>query len=526
MQRLADVAQVGEPAVAADLAQHPGREPGGRGGLQDGGHAAAGDDVDPPAQRLGDVVGEVVAPRVEVGRGVAEEAGERGGPHPRAAVRLLQRLQQREPLDGGRGGEHAAATGDHGRHSHLGQRLLRGGEVGVAVADDGDVATLERAAVEGRPGVEQPADVEREVAGDERPHLADGERGPRRAAELVAADRPQPQRRRDRRALQPALAVVGGDRPDDDPRVAELGAVEQLLERVEQAGVAAPVDGERLSRGVLGGGEVGGDVAAAEGVDGLLRVADQHHPRDAGEGAVEHLPLHRVGVLELVDQHDRPSVAHPGAGRGVLGLERCGEPGEQVVVRQDAEPTLAHLDLLAHLLRERDPAAVQGGAVGAGRLEPGLRVADGGARDRHRLGVGERRVALGERERAQVEVVDHLAHELVEVLDQPGARVGVARHTQRLEHERAELVGGGDGGGVEPGQRLDDPGVPGRALGVVDVEQQASAAGMSVSMPGSPPSAPSASTSCERTRSRSSWLAARPKVTTSISSRLATPSAT
>ena len=82
---------------------------------------------------------------------------------------------------------------------------------------------------------------------------------------------------------------------------------------------------------LVGGGaaglQVGDDVAAAEGVDRLLGVADQHHRGVAGEGAVEHLPLHRVGVLELVDQHEAPALAHPRAGRGVVVEQRVGEPG-------------------------------------------------------------------------------------------------------------------------------------------------------------------------------------------------------
>ena len=73
--------------------------------------------------------------------------------------------------------------------------------------------------------------------------------------------------------------------------------------------------------------EVGDDVAAAEGVDRLLGVADQHQRGLADEGALDHLPLHRVGVLELVDHHDPPAPAHPVAGRGVVGLERDARAG-------------------------------------------------------------------------------------------------------------------------------------------------------------------------------------------------------
>ena len=151
--------------------------------------------------------------------------------------------------------------------------------------------------------------------------------------------------------------------------------------RVEQRLVAAPVDAERLAVGRRSRPpEVGDDVAAAEGVDRLLGVADQHHRRVPGERPVEHLPLHRVGVLELVDQHDLPALPHPRAGRGVRVVERVGELAEQVVVAEHAEPPLAPVHLGAHRAGEARPARAAGvGRLGgACGLERGLRVADRG----------------------------------------------------------------------------------------------------------------------------------------------------
>ena len=55
--------------------------------------------------------------------------------------------------------------------------------------------------------------------------------------------------------------------------------------------------------GLAGGGEVGVDVGAPEGVDGLLGIADQHQGGAAlAEGHAHDVPLDRIGVLELVDQ--------------------------------------------------------------------------------------------------------------------------------------------------------------------------------------------------------------------------------
>ncbi len=320
-----------------------------------------------------------------------------------------------------------------------------------------------------------------EVAGDVGPYLSHGERRGPSAAEQLAVDDPQPERRLVGRTREPGPVVVGGDVVHHDPLVAERRSAQRRLERLQQRPVAAPVDRERLlgrrgGRGV----EVGDHVAAPEGVDRLLGVADQHHPGVTAEGTVEHLPLHRVGVLELVDQHHLPPLPHPRPGGGVLLLERLGELAEQVVVGQDPEPPLAPFELGPDGLGEGHPTPVGRAGLGAGRLEPGLRVADRGARDRERLGVGERGALVGERERTEVEVVDHLHQQVVEVLDQGGAGVGVAGHAERAQHQRAELVGGGDRRRVERRQRGRDPPVPIPSGGGVALEQQPEQLGLGV----------------------------------------------
>ena len=59
--------------------------------------------------------------------------------------------------------------------------------------------------------------------------------------------------------------------------------------------------------------EVGVHVRAPEPVDRLLGVADDHEGRVgavATEQRAEDLPLHGVGVLELVDQRDTEATPH------------------------------------------------------------------------------------------------------------------------------------------------------------------------------------------------------------------------
>ena len=170
------------------------------------------EELDPRAQGVGDLVGDVVAAGVELGGGVAEEAGERGRAHPGAAVRLLQRLEERQPLDRGRRREDTATAGDHGRDTDLEQRLADGGQVGVAIADHRDVARPDRLAVEGGARGEQAAYVEGEILRDVRAHLSDRERRVAAPVEGVAPHHPHPERRCGRRADEPALLVVGGRR--------------------------------------------------------------------------------------------------------------------------------------------------------------------------------------------------------------------------------------------------------------------------------------------------------------------------
>ncbi len=131
--------------------------------------------------------------------------------------------------------------------------------------------------------------------------------------------------------------MVGVDGSDQNALVAQRGITEQGPQRVDQRGVGAKVAAERVHRvGVRGGPEVGEHVATAEGVDGLFRVADQDHRGVTGEGASQHVPLHRVGVLKLVYQHDLPTRAHPIASRAGFGLQHIGELGQQIVVTEDA----------------------------------------------------------------------------------------------------------------------------------------------------------------------------------------------
>jgi hypothetical protein len=218
---------------------------------------------------------------------------------------------------------------------------------------------------------------------------------------------------------------------DRDALVAELSSAGEDLQRLDERCVGPVVDRQRpcLARGA-GGLQVGDHVAATEGVDGLLRVADEHERGVTGEGAVEDVPLDRVGVLELIDQHDAPALAHPVAGRRVVVAEGGGEAAEQVVVREDAEPLLATLELEPHVLGEPDPVRLDGTGLGVDRSEMGLRVTDGLPPDGERRRWTERRSVVVLAELPEVEVTDDFDHQLVEVLHERDAGVGVTGHAE------------------------------------------------------------------------------------------------
>jgi hypothetical protein len=124
-------------------------------------------------------------------------------------------------------------------------------------------------------------------------------------------------------------------RSHHDAGVTQCSFAEDVTEPFDERLVAAPVRGQGcLGASLLPRLQVSHHVAAAKGVDRLLRVADQHQRLMAVEGAVQDLPLHRVGVLELVDQHDGVARAHPCSCRLAANrvLQCVPQTGEQVLV--------------------------------------------------------------------------------------------------------------------------------------------------------------------------------------------------
>ena len=146
VQQLGEVREVGHLALAAAPGQHPLGHPGDLRGLEHRGHAAGPQVVGPGPERLPDPVGQRVAAGVQAGGGLPEEHRGRRGPHQPGAVRLLERLQQAQPVPGRLRGEDVEVAGVDRRDAGLGQRLATGPRVLVGLDDHRDVTGPHRLA--------------------------------------------------------------------------------------------------------------------------------------------------------------------------------------------------------------------------------------------------------------------------------------------------------------------------------------------------------------------------------------------
>ena len=151
---------------------------------------------------------------------------------------------------------------------------------------------------------------------------------------------------------------------------ARARAVEQRVARGDVSRGRTLVGAERQRGvGIPAGREVGGDVAAAEAVDRLLRVA--HHRQQAAlraaavaVEAIKQGVLRAVGVLELIHQCDGPTGEHRVGQRRMRLLHHAAHLLDQAV-----EAHLADLEAagLLHRAQLRPPVTPER-ALGAGGL--------------------------------------------------------------------------------------------------------------------------------------------------------------
>ncbi len=360
----------------------------------------------------------------------------------------------------GRCGEHAAGAIDHGRHA--GSVQLVANQFGGAVGTDehGDVPWANPLLTDRGARGQQPHDVGGHIAGNvlagssdrRQPSLAQVD--PRR----LSGHNAHSKRGVARRAAQPRPLVSGNgsDLAVDDVGMAKPRVGEQGIVGVEQRLIAAPVLAQRGARPRGGGGgQVRVHVRAPERIDRLLGVGYQHERDSLGrERAVEDLPLDRVCVLKLVDEHDRVAAAQPlTRGRAVRTAEDVIEPREQVVVGHDREPPLSLFELLPHAPGEAVAHRRRAVLGRAARLEIGHRLERGLPGDLQCLGTREPRRLVPDGEAADIQVVERLFQQVGDILDEGGRRIEVTDGAQLGQHLLAEAVRGGDRARVEVGDR-------------------------------------------------------------------------
>ena len=194
------------------------------------------------------------------------------------------------------------------------------------------------------------------------------------------------------------------------------------------------------------------------------------------KASAQDVPLCGVGVLELVDEHDLVTRAHPfGGRRPVLGVHQRVAQQHHAGRRSRAGDARA---CGARPRRRAAPAkACRWPGTACGRPRRRARARPAGRRRRPCRRVARRWACSGGCGTAgvplQVEVVDHLVDEVGDVGHEHRVGVDVAGDPERREHLLAEAVGRRDGGGVELRQGAGQPGPPPVELDVVDGRQVA-----------------------------------------------------
>ena len=145
MEQLTDVADVGQLPLSLRSGQDPaGQTLAPADGLQQGGHPPQAQHRRPAVETSVQHLPFGVGRTRHLFRRPAEEQGERHRLNGVGGRRSFERLEQSEPVAGGRCGEHAARSVDHGRDAGLVQRVADGDGVSVALHEHPDVTRADR----------------------------------------------------------------------------------------------------------------------------------------------------------------------------------------------------------------------------------------------------------------------------------------------------------------------------------------------------------------------------------------------
>ena len=228
--------QIGHVPLAALPRQHAVAHAVQLRGLEDRGDPALAGVVRPtPATCSATLIGQLIALGGKLFRGLAEEHRRRGGAHHPGAVRLVERLQQRQPIVGGLRLEHVGVAGVDRRNPGVGQRPVAGRARPCAVST---ITAMSRAR-SGWPSKVAPlASSAPMSAARSAPmccaQLVDREVLCPAAAERGSSHHAQPERVVARRTGQPMTLVLSLDVVHDDRGVAEFGAAQHRLQPLDE----------------------------------------------------------------------------------------------------------------------------------------------------------------------------------------------------------------------------------------------------------------------------------------------------
>ena len=189
----------------------------------------------------------------------------------------------------------------------------------------------------------------------------------------------------------------------------------------------------------------------------MLRVADEHQRRVAVECEAKDLPLHRIGVLELVDEHHPKSATDPSAcRRPVCGVgQGVAQQHLQVIVVTHIGQAFTPFHLFAYLRGELHPHVLVRPGFG---IRPQPRLPPEHRRPREGMGVTKtERHRVGTTEAPQVQVIGDFGDQIAYVLHQSDVVLEVAGKPEPVQHAAAECVRGRDGRRIEVRQRSSQP---------------------------------------------------------------------
>ena len=150
LQKLRHMRHIGQIALAAPAGQQPVSHPAQPGSLKHRGHTAGPGMVGPFPNGVGHPVGERIALCRKLFGTVTEEHRRRSSPDHPGSVRLVERLQQGQPVIACLRGEHIGVTGVNGRNAGVGQGLETRAGILAFLHDHREIAGFYFSAVEGR----------------------------------------------------------------------------------------------------------------------------------------------------------------------------------------------------------------------------------------------------------------------------------------------------------------------------------------------------------------------------------------